>query len=177
MKTKLVRPVLVESKEKTNIMLGDNITRNIPGAMRGTYYQLILISLENEKIEVGDKYYDKHNQLILSATTQSDHNIYNYKKVIATQSQLSPEYIQQFIEEYNKGDVKDVEIETIGKIGESKIDYVPITDNGYVTIVTKEAPTYTEEEMYSIMQQYLDNYVWSSGKYITPMEWFNQHKK
>ena len=33
------------------------------------------------------------------------------KKVIATQSQIPPEYIQQFIEEYNKGEVKDIEIE------------------------------------------------------------------
>lgn len=33
----------------------------------------------------------------------------NCKKIIAQQSQLSPEYIQQFIEEYNKGEVKDVE--------------------------------------------------------------------
>ena len=54
MRTKKCRPVLVESKENTGITLGINITKNIPGAMRGQNYELILISLEDEKIEVGE---------------------------------------------------------------------------------------------------------------------------
>lgn len=121
MKTKLVRPVLVEIKERSHLTLNGNelLWTKYDGESTQAFVnqQLILISLEDEKIEAGDKYYDEHNQLILTATTQSDHNVYNYKKVIAAQSQLSPEYIQQFIEEYNKGGMKDFKIEMEDRFG------------------------------------------------------------
>ena len=113
MKTKKCRPVLVESKENTGITLGINITKNIPGAMRGQNYQLILISLEDEKIEVGDMLLDsnlKDSFELFSPYENNDIPVYEFYKVIATQDQLSPEYIAKFISQYNNGNVEDVEI-------------------------------------------------------------------
>ena len=110
MKTKKCRPVLVESKENTGITLGINITKNIPGAMRGQNYELILISLEDEKIEVSDLVYDTLKNRLFNAMSNYDGMKYIHK-VIATQNQISPEYIAKFIEQYNNGKVDDVEIE------------------------------------------------------------------
>lgn len=165
MKTKKCRPVLVESKENTGITLGINITRNIPGIMRGQNYQLILISLDpDEKIEVGDKYIVElfnvkgkstgfhlescnviNDVWVNNTSVDLTRHINNCKKVIALQSQLSPEYIQQFIEEYNKDKVKDVEIEMVtmnkGYNNHEDSPYneidIPKLTNGFVTIVEK----------------------------------------
>lgn len=123
MKTKLCRPVLVESKELPNIgdivkskfndihILTKNDTKSYIKTI--TKQQLILISLDpDEKIEVGDTLIDiRDNKLFKIERILTNHyesGVMSYqksycRKVIATQSQLSPEYIQQFIEEYNKG--------------------------------------------------------------------------
>lgn len=111
----LVMPVLVETKAYAKI--GDLV--NVFGIlvianedMSHHYKQnLILVSLKDEKVEIGDKYYDSHNNLVLVATTQSDHNVYHYKKVMAVQSQIPVKYIQRFIEEYNGRNIKEIEIE------------------------------------------------------------------
>ena len=110
MKTKKCKPVLVESKENTGITLGINITKNIPGAMRGQNYELILISLEDEKIEVGDMLLDsnlKDSFELFSPYENNDIPVYEFYKVIATQEQISPEYIAKFVEQYNNGKVED----------------------------------------------------------------------
>ena len=167
MKTKKCKPVLIESKENTGITLGINITKNIPGAMRGQNYQLILISLEDEKIEVGDKWiyicpingvdYGDKGDAIVTNNLKSNwfdklHDKTNYKKVIATQDQLSPEYIAKFIKQYNNGKVDDIEIEMEEFCDEQtiasasgfslkvpiNIEYKPKLTNGFVTIVNKE---------------------------------------
>ena len=115
MKTKLCRPILIETKSEDTLISNREFINLLDGKIhnpfKNQYYELILISLDpDEKIEEGDKYYDEHNGLILTASSQSDHDIYQYKKVIATQSQLSPEYISKFVEEYNRSEVKDIEI-------------------------------------------------------------------
>lgn len=202
MKTKLCRPILVETKESTNIFkdhtglfhsnlnlqTGHSINSSVIG------YNLILISLDpNEKIEVGDKYYDSHNDLILAATAQSDHNVYQYKKVIATQFQLPEEYIQRFVEGYNSGNIKDVEIEMEGILppvgGQTCgggavvyfIGYKPKLTNGFVTIVDKkESILYTEEEVIDYMAEFISYVFVSWLNDITPInvvEWFKQNKK
>lgn len=148
MKTKLVRPVLVESKEFTNIvkLLADTIsyttTQNIPG---GKYYQLILISLDlDEKIEVGDKYFDSNLKLIKTALKVSlkeevdfqDRVYYDRwlctkltdcRNIIATQSQLSPDLINQLVAEYNNEGMRDFEIEMV----ECGAIYPELKDNTY----------------------------------------------
>lgn len=140
MKTKLVKPVLVDSKIA-------NIYKCRTGGLgykevatsytvEGQGQQLILISLDpDDKIEEGDIcYYENYlggGKFLVIYTKYGTYHKLNTDpikqygtieggitpleqdvfKVIAQQSQLSPEYIQQFIEEYNKGEVKDVEIE------------------------------------------------------------------
>ena len=189
MKTKKCRPVLVESKENTGITLGINITKNIPGAMRGQNYELILISLEDEEYNEGDyvlcknqilevdsnKAYSGANFITLSYCRQN-----KFPKVIATQSQISPEYIAKFIEQYNNGKVDDVEIEmqewNKAKMpkdflkyiepgcglpiiaGSEEVYYKPKLTNKFVTIVTivekKEPILYTEEEVKDLFIRY-----------------------
>lgn len=141
MKTELVRPILIESKEGTLHLSGTKLIDSIEPTGKNNLYnsvpqQLILISLDpNEKIEVGDKCLVKWGVNVsgkdlyeISTCSEigvggihyfdemsmsfGEHEVSEkIKKVIATQDQLSPEYIQQFIEEYNRGEVKDVEVE------------------------------------------------------------------
>ena len=151
--------------------------------------QLILISLDpDEKIEEGDSWIghkigeiEKESKLVLITPENRKsilHHVVksNFGKVIATQDKISPEYIQQFIEEYNKGEVKDVEIEmiTMNEGHNKPEDYpfqeidIPKLTNGFITIIeksniekqadlveeiafenlkVKEPITYTEEEV------------------------------
>ena len=192
MKTHKVRPVLVETKEKSRIChltakgkeFNDlrYLEIEAPTILDSINYQLILISLEDEEIEVGNKYYDEHNNLVLTATTQSDHNVYHYKKVIATQEQLSPELIQQLVDEYNNEGMKDFKIEMEEITDEEtiasssgfslkvpiNIKYLPKLTNGFVTIIEKlqmpkisadDLPLanggYTEEEVKELIIQAL----------------------
>ncbi len=159
MKTKKVKPVLIKSEKFTNIVqiLKDTIsfttTPNIPG---GKYLQLILISLDpDEKIEDGDILLDsdlKTSFELFSPYEEGDIAVDKFYKVIANQHQIPPEYIKQFIGEYNKGEVKNVEIEM------EEYDYVeewsdnhgayetfklkPRITNGFVTIINN----HTEEK-------------------------------
>lgn len=136
MKTHKVRPVLVESIESTlHLSHGKMIITSIESTGKSDLYksipqELILISLEDEKIEVGDEFYcsDRTNYAHLftcSGHTDNTHlqvksdNEYGYgdwaicysKKVIARQSQIPTEYISKFIEQYNNGCIEDLEIE------------------------------------------------------------------
>ena len=137
MKTIKVRPILVDSKGHCLSILPNK--------------QLILISLDDE-IKVGDKHYFEGEvkyttkQTIEYLNSSGDNT---FKKVIATQEQISPEYIQQFIEEYNKGKVKDFEIEMKDWCdyddnpcgGLDKPDWRPKLTNGFVTIVNNSFRT------------------------------------
>jgi hypothetical protein len=157
MKTKLCRPILVKIMEKSTIFLSDNKTSisTISYAVESpNSVQLILISLDpDEKIEVGDKLYYNGEIIIFEGHDKIDsiwkETIKLKQKVIATQSQLSPEYISKFIKEYNKGEVKNVEIEMEYINGWSKLLVKKQNDpiilhlqvkltNGFVTIVEKE---------------------------------------
>jgi hypothetical protein len=148
MKTKKVRPVLVKGKNKVHdIYMIDNLEYQIDKkiSMNGIEQQLILISLEDEKIEVGDKvHFEIMNGLIfVKENSNIGYNPDFCKKVIANQDQLSPELIQQLVDEYNNGGMKDFEIEmkdwcdydddcTWGGLDNS--DYRPKLTNGFVTV-------------------------------------------
>ena len=185
MRTKKCRPVLVESKENTGITLGINITKNIPGAMRGQNYQLILISLEDEKIEVGDLVYDTLKNQLFNVMSNYDGMEYIHK-VIATQDKISPEHITKFVDQYNNGEVNDVEIEvyTMNE-GYTDVNDYPYQEinilklsNGFITIIEKKEPTlYTEEEVWSLITQ--SNIFRSNSKdwYNELPNWFEQNKK
>jgi hypothetical protein len=158
MNIKKCRPVLIKSSNIEEVLWittsGQLIYTHVSGEYKEKYkpQQLILISLEDEKIEVGDKCYDEETgSYITFQDCLPKYHYTGYKKVIATQSQLSTEYIQQFIEEYNKGKVKDVEIEMDKKheLVSKGLDGFPEDDiywwkdkpkltNGFITIVKKE---------------------------------------
>ena len=204
MKTRLCKPVLVETKEPTTIFkdhsglyctgLEPQTGHSINSCVTG--YKLILISLDpDEKIEVGDMFYDTYSKNIGKATVNfgrvgDDHA----KKIIATQFQLSPEYIQQFIEEYNKGEVKDVEIEM--EYNEDRIvdgkdigDYRVSLTNGFVTIIEKKLILYTEEDFKRFINQFEKGWLFDEDigyinleeHYLSIFEefkeWFNKNKK
>lgn len=153
--------------------------------------QLILISLDpNEKINEGDLMYKsdlrghnivKDGKVIETVITNG---LYNHKpttnpwysdakKVIATQSQLSVEYIQQFVKEYNDFDetyitnpftnekeicfvsnVKDVEIEMedCGTL-DSTCGLVPHIDSMDETFYMRMKPKLTKEGFVTIIDK------------------------
>lgn len=191
MKTKICRPVLIESNEpsiigrlkygSSKLVLYPNPIGINNGDGNGTLpQQLILISLvSNEKIEAGDLATDG---IDLCRITDLSNEFYSIEsldkkikfenkpigllingltKVTATQSQLHPEYIQQFIEKYNKHEVKDVEIEMEMFWNNKKFKHQPFPDefatekdrvydpkltNGFVTIVETD----TEEDFIKV---------------------------
>lgn len=168
MKTMKVRPVLIESKDYAEGDIGIHITDNSLQIMQrkilGNKFfdtkdgspahgivipqQLIFISLE-DKIEVGDKIYDKTTNSIRTAKNDTEgfkDYYFTFSKIIALQPQIPLTYIQQFIEEYNTGNIKDVEIEmkvrTDFKDMIDAIDgnaYEPKLTDGFVTIVNKKS--------------------------------------
>ena len=208
MKTKKCRPVLVECSRKSRkgdlvispTGLGIHIS-DIEYSVHNKQ-QLILISLENEKIEVGDLVYDTLKNRLFNARSNYDGMEYIHK-VIATQDKISPEYIAKFIEQYNNGKVEDVEIEMeewnktkmpkdfLNYIepgcglpiiaGSEEVYYKPKLTNKFVTIVTivekKEPIFYTEEEVWSLITQ--SNIFRSNSKdwYNKLPNWFEQNKK
>jgi len=115
MKTKLCRPIIILSNPN------DETAKGVFNTKDRNWYNIYLISLDpDEKIEPGDMYIHfnantKEYTLFRADSRFNEGNnpniidkrvfVYTYwnKKVIATQSQLLPEYIQQFIEEYNNG--------------------------------------------------------------------------
>ena len=135
MKTKRVRPVLVEIKfNSIEEMQGDIIMRDnklythatllsLKKQSNDKVFELILISLEYEEIEKGDKfvhYWFNENSTnkdrIVVSTADKNTNDKKHRKsfigkVIARQSQIPQEYITKFIEQYNNGCVEDLEID------------------------------------------------------------------
>ena len=212
MKTKKVRPVLVKSESKsfkgdlvidTTQKLGIHIANTEPSYHNKQ--QLILISLEDEKIEVEDVFLaDNRNNIkdspiysiqkckkIINEWIFGDDLGLGYnpdwsKKVIASQSQLSPELIQQLVDEYNNGGMKDFEIKMEnwqndnGIIGCGRNDkFQPKLTNGFVTVV-KEPILYTEEEVENILTKYSESLQSVLNKYLielTPVRWFRENKK
>lgn len=115
MKTLSVKPVFVKSKLDSEIgIYQGKVYHSSFGYTVDDWenYQLILISLDpDEKIEVGDVFYSsKYNTIDTLASNGVIDKLTSYK-VIATQDQLSPEHIQQLVDEYNNGGMQDFEIE------------------------------------------------------------------
>lgn len=207
MKTKLCRPVLVESKEEPNI--GDLCKSPryqnkvlIFGTFENSYqdeckkYQLILISLEDEKIEdSNEKYFESYNGMIKVITDKNVKSIGNYYNIVARQSQIPPEYISKFIEQYNSGCVKDVEIEMVDNgyevdmegIGGCEIGWMPKFEpkliNGFITIIEREPILYTEEELRIMCLESFKQGITFSHKGFSDVAynrfrtWFEQNKK
>lgn len=170
MKTKKGKPILVTSTEQSSLIgqykdTGKLVYNDHKSDIdRGIPMELVIISLDpDEKIEIGDlHYYENEIKETTKETIEYINNSgdSNFKKVIAIQSQLSPEYIQQFIKEYNQDNVKDIEIEMEEIVNCTENSYrinLPIEDkemtfcdkcirsfrlkltNGFITIVNSES--------------------------------------
>ena len=190
MKTKRVRPVLVESKDIHSQLEIDSISIGKLSYEVKQYHckhpqELILISLEDEKIEIGELVYKADTKSKIYKHIPTTNSWYkDEKKVIARQSQISPEYISKFIEQYNNDCVEDLEIEmeelyiypdgTKSKISRLMPDAKPVEEpnltNGFVTIVEKEY----SYNLLSNMQYYME-YCQANG-YVTPQDWLNKFK-
>lgn len=211
MKTHKVRPVLVEIKDASNIFENNDKTLSFyehkqHASSGGKKFELILISLEDEMIEEGE-YLNLAHRVIVQPTDLewANSNSNNLKKVIARQSQIPPEYISKFIEQYNQGGVEDLEIEMekcwinsdnvkgnsfteVAKFEPSINDFdavliiQPKLTNGSVTIVEKELITYTENDMRDAFEAG-HKLGWSgypnTDNWTQPKfeEWFNENKK
>lgn len=116
MKTK-IRPIMVETTEASQLytIKGILLFEEYPTkSVNVGNKQLILISIDpDDKIEVGDKFYNQDLQLIGELIVTNTYK--NIFKVIATQSQLSLEYISKFIVEYNNGCVQDMDMEGLSE--------------------------------------------------------------
>lgn len=115
--THKVRPLLIDSKESTlHLSHGKLLITSIESTGKSDLYksipqELILISLEDEKIEVGNEFYSSKYETIDVLASNGVIDEFTSFKVIARQSQIPPEYISKFIEQYNNGCVEDLEIE------------------------------------------------------------------
>lgn len=158
--TKLCRPILVPI-ESNNLLITDRKYLSLSNGrlynpFKNCHYQLILISLDpEENIEECDLKYNpklntiwKHNRENKEIPDNIKHiTSIDTVKVIATEEQLSQEYIKQFVEEYNKGVINDLEIEMeedgyiINKSFPASVKQrlVIKLKNGFVTIVEKDS--------------------------------------
>lgn len=207
MKTKLVRPVLMPVDKSFLYLHGGKLynnrtTMHIPDGKQQPQ-QLILISLEDEKIEVGENYYNTRLNKVFEAIANDGYPSKEDCKVIATQEQLSPELIQQLVDEYNNGGMKDFEIEMIEKIHNHYSganaqwkELLPKLTNSFGTVVTEKENsdreiiehvfgkcqmTYTEEDMlqaFTAGEQYCLMQETSTLKIALPFDkWIHNYKK
>ena len=133
MKSYKVRPLLIDSSVPSDLLICSvdkylHKTEHYGCIFESPYgedkyVELILISLEDEKIEEGDEfvhYWFNENSTnkdrIVVSTADKNTNDKKHRKsfigkVIARQSQIPQEYITKFIEQYNNGCVEDLEID------------------------------------------------------------------
>lgn len=218
MKTKNVRPILIESREASKLRLDNNGKLTFEPSVIGLHYaglvhkyqQLILISLDpDEKIEKGNKWiyicpidgiiYDNNEAIVHNSLPNSWfeklHDKKNYFKVIATQSQLSPELINQLVSEYNNGGMNDFEIEMeaipnefdnpitnpLGLDDFEGSEWETKLTNGFVTVVEKEPILYTKQDMKDAFNAgaayLLGSYKEFKQIHKPFIEWLNENKK
>lgn len=219
MKTKLCRPILLPTKDiQSSIIIKGvmpNLCRLISDVIDddewirfGKPQQLILISLDpDENLELNEKVYielGEFSRITRITNLDNGHPVFSIsieegqakreslKRIIANQSQLSHEYTQQFIEEYNRGEVKDVEIEMeeIGNWRHGEFVHtkdIPKLTNGFITIVKKEPILYTEKEVKALLAALKNEYslVLAENGFVEAVnntefnlkEWFEQNKK
>lgn len=217
--TKKCRPVLLDTDElpkigdicKNAIQLfiwtEEHIKQDVINTLveyRNTKVQhLYLISLDDDNIEVGDKfkwYVLPINQNWITIVTQELIDKYTKYgicylsnegcKVIATQEQLSPEYINTFINEYNLKALNDIEIEMekwydeefndilqpkISSLGHVVIiEYKPTTTVKFpeITLDKRTVNLYSEEEVYNLFKKYIKD-----CKIGDDINWWNNNKK
>lgn len=205
MKTKKVRPVLVETKDTTSPLWSYKGRRlyynqaNFNDPDEIIYFQLVLVSLEDDEIEIGDYvYFGYHIFKVTTAlkdalivtnpiegTQQTLIGIDGFKKVIATQDQIPDDYIEEFVYKYGFGKAENIEIKMEGFVQSSTWEYddpegyKPKLTNGFVTIVEKEPILYSKRDLISLLEEYeqtLDDTV-KDEWYTTTKELFKDMKE
>jgi hypothetical protein len=170
MKTKLVKPVLIPSKSHTDFLFDvwnkrllqasdyKKQTLSLTLSIRDGKFHYVYIGLvsvdPNEKIGSGDFVFDYFNGKVYRNNGITREGI---RKIIATQSELSTELIQQICDESNMidGEMKEFEIEMDCVPGGFN---TPKLTNGYVTVVSQvtkveEPILYTEEEVINLLNK------------------------
>ena len=201
MKTIRVRPVLLPTNYvgATLTLYHDGkgnypqLSTNLNKLQYHTNQEIILISLD-EKIEVGDTYcyFEKNTWNIRKCLKKEEQYFDKQYKLIATQSQLSPELINQLITEYNNGGMQDFEIEMEKSCCDIRVNgginspdcchnhiIKPKLTNGFITVVEKESILYTEEEVYNLFARFTE-FAEGCKYHILSIElknWFSQNKK
>lgn len=180
MKTKIYRPVLVSTgiNAHDTFMVGNlEYHTDKKLSINGIEQKLVLVSLDpDEKIEAGDECYNYTLQSIKIADT-SYYNEFGWFKVIAIQHQLPLEYIFKFMEEYNRGDVKDVEVEMELKILDDDVftNHMckPKLSDGFVKI-KKEPKIFTEDEVIELLKKCNMTFGFATSNELH--EWFDKNK-
>lgn len=199
MKTKLCRPILIETKNDSRLFTMNGVLKyTFNGGFlcyhppKWLMFNLHIISLDpNEKIEEGDWYIDDCDKVRQAVTSDKDY--WNarpdYHKIIASTDksldlpQPSLEYIQQFIEEYNTDDIKDVRVEMKSEdfcTWESNNMYasryvIKVNENNLITVHPVEPIVYNEEEVKDLMLKFNKEFNLMVGYKF--LKWFEQNKK
>ena len=199
MKTKFCTPTLVEIKSENTLNSDRKHLSLFDGKLynpfKNRYYDLILISLDdNERIDVGDKYFDSEVGYV-DVLRDGELPMSYDKKVIVKEKQIPLKYLNQFIEEYNKkGEVKDVEIEWQTDWNKETImcmegygdnpdkfpfEPKPKLTNGFITIVykTKEPIYYTEDEVKNLCSKSWLKQPNTTNMLVEFNTWFDKNKK
>lgn len=104
--------------------------------------ELVLIDLDNKNISSGDKVIINGESKIFTIKQIIDERVFLFEyphltisldiinKIITTQEQLSPEYIDMFVDEYNSAAVRDI-----------KINPIIQSTTGYITIINSDVAT------------------------------------
>ena len=194
MKTKRVRPILISTYNKVHdTYMIDRLEYQIDKklSINGIEQELILISLEDEKIDhEKDRYFESSNgsiKTIIKAGLNIK-TIGRYYNIAARQSQIPPKYISKFIEQYNSGCVEDIEIEVEGYVNSTTWEYDepegynPKLTNGYITVANKQPISYSEEEVRQLLIDRAKEFSTSLPSFNNfllqqDLDWFEQNKK
>lgn len=125
--------IMLPTKDKTSIVLGDNLLVNVPGQMRGANFHLFVIS--DEEIHVGDWIISKNTAPLMEnywcnlfvdgeLIYPNMLDLPQWKRIIATTKDvliasfdvrlpaISKSFIDLYIQKYNEGNkIEEVEVE------------------------------------------------------------------
>lgn len=136
-------------------------------------YDLILYSLNpNDEIKIGDKYFDEHSKFIGTATVNFGRvGDDSSKKIVATHSELPINYIKNFIDDYNKDKIFNVDV--VFNNGK------PIIENGKILIKNNDLTTPIKDKLKKLAEEVWIAALKSNNNYFYDFQtWFdeNQHK-
>ena len=154
--------------------------------MDGTWTHQHIYIVSHDKIDIGNWYLRSHDNTIGVANLNSDHNVYDCKKIIATTNEalqlpaVSDAFIAKFIEKYNENKpITDVMVEEeqcncmCHNPKEMMMHFMPCCYPGRKTLkvsgnfitITKCKDTWTREEVLQLLRNNFANQ--------DTIDWFN----